>query len=103
MTRIRARAKYFAQPTFGVAPQAHHRMNDQVRRQSTPVERHAHGIDEKRHIVGDNLNDRVGRLPTVLLELWVVHVNLGDAGLALLGVGQMGHRRAIEIYIIAIT
>ena len=47
------------------------------------AELHRHRVDEERHVVGDDLDDGVRRLPAVLLELRVVDADLGRARLAL--------------------
>ena len=51
-------------------------MHGQVDGAAPASECHRHGIDEKRHVVRDGLDDCVRRLPAVLLDLRRVHVNL---------------------------
>ena len=43
-------------------------MNDEVKRQPVAIDLHRHGIDEKGHVVIDDLDDRVRRLPAVLFD-----------------------------------
>ena len=44
--------------------------------ESITIQRHGRRIDEKGHIVGDDLDDRVGGLPTMFFELWIVDPDL---------------------------
>ena len=59
-------------------------------------------VDQERHVVGDHLDHRVGRLPAVLLDLRVVDPDLGLAGLALLAEAEMGERGAVEVQRVAL-
>jgi hypothetical protein len=52
----------------GIALHAHDGMDQQVDAGGQAVERDARRIDEERHIVADELDDRVRGLPSVLLE-----------------------------------
>ena len=79
------------------AAQAHHRMDDQMARVPAPVHHHPHRVDEERHVVGDDLDDGVGRLPAVLLDLRVVDPDLRRAGRAPPGEVQVRRRRAVEV------
>src|SRR3712207_7066552 len=49
------------------------------------------------HVVGDDLEDRVGRLPAVLLEERVVHPHLRLAGGPPVGEAEVAHRGAVEV------
>ena len=44
------------------------RMDDEMQREAVAVDLHRHRIDEERHVVVDDLDDRVRRLPAVLLD-----------------------------------
>ena len=57
-------------------------MIDQMERQSVAIHLHRHGIDEERHVVVDDLDDRVRRLPAVLLDGWIEDAHARPAGLA---------------------
>ena len=82
----------------GIAPaQLHHWMDNLMGGQAAAVDGHAHRIDQKRHVIGNYLDDGVRRLPAVLLEPRVVDVDLGRPWHTVPGVIQMGHRRAVEI------
>ena len=54
-------------------------MDREVDQKAEAVQRHAHRVDQKRHVVVDHLDDRVGRLPAVLLDLRIVRPDLGLA------------------------
>ena len=79
------------------AAQAHHRMDDEMARVPASVHHHPHRVDEERHVVGDDLDDGVGRLPAVLLDLRVVDPDLRRAGRAPPGEVQVRRRRAVEV------
>ena len=53
------------QRTLVVALDGDDRMDDEVQRQAMPVDLHRHRVDEERHVVVDDLDDRVRRLPAV--------------------------------------
>jgi hypothetical protein len=46
-----------------VTPHTEHRVNDKMDGDSFRIKRHADGIDEERHVVVDDLDDRVARVP----------------------------------------
>jgi hypothetical protein len=48
------------------------RVNDHVDAGLAPAELHADRVDDERHVVGDDVDRRVRRLPAVLLERRVV-------------------------------
>ena len=52
----------------GAALDGDDRMHDQVQRQPVPVDLHRHRIDQERHVVIDDLDDRVRRLPAMFLD-----------------------------------
>ena len=52
------------QMTAGIARDAEHRMDDRVQRKPGLVDAHADRIDEERHVVGDDLDDRARRVGT---------------------------------------
>ena len=49
------------QVTAGIARDAEHRMDDRVQLQARLVDAHADRIDQERHVVGDDLDDRARR------------------------------------------
>jgi hypothetical protein len=57
---------------IGAAPDAKHRMHDRMQRESLPIDRHRNRVDQKRHVVVDDLDDRVIRVPAMLFENRVV-------------------------------
>ena len=59
-------------------------------------------VDQERHVVVDDLDDRVGRLPAVLLELRVVDAQLGRARPPLLAEAQLRQRGAVEVERVAL-
>ena len=61
------------------------RVNDEMDDEVEAVQRHGHRVDEKRHVVVDDLDDRAGRVPAVLGGARVEHAQLGVARFALLG------------------
>ena len=85
-----------------VAAHAQHRVDDQVDPEPAAVQLHAHRIDQERHVVGHDLDGRVGRLPAVLLEVRVVDAHLRRAGCALAGEVEVPEREAVEIERVAL-
>ena len=85
------------EPAFGIALDGEDRMNGEVDREAVAVELHGDTVDEKRHVVGDDLDDGMGRLPAMLLQMRVVDAHLAGARLAGLGEAEMGERRAVEV------
>ena len=79
-----------------------HRMDRQVDQEAQAVQRHADRIHQERHVVGDHLDDRVGGLPAVLLDLRVIDPHLGVPGLAVLAEAQVRQRGAVQIERVAI-
>ena len=61
------------------------------------AELHRHRVDDERHVVGDDLDHRVRRLPAVLLELGVVDVHLDLAGRAHPGPVPVRDRGAVQV------
>ena len=52
-------------------------VGDEVQRQPLAQQLHLHGVDQERHVVVDDLDDRVRRLPAVLIHRGVEHAHLG--------------------------
>ncbi len=88
--------------TVGVAPDPHHRMDDQVDAVPRAAQLHRHRVDDERHVVGDDLDQRVRRLPAVLLEVRVVDAHLGLARSPLLGEVPVRDRRPVQVERVAI-
>ena len=83
-------------PRF-VAADADDRVDDEVDAASQPVELHAHRVDEERHVVVDDLDDRVPGGPAVLLELRRVDADLGLPRGAPCAEVELGERGAVEV------
>ena len=81
----------------GIAPDLHHRVDDEVDPVAEPPEFHRHRVDDERHVVGDDLDQRVRRLPPVLLEVRVVDPHLRLAGGPLLGQVLMRYGGAVQV------
>ena len=79
------------------AAHAQHRVDDEVAGIAARIEHHAHGIDQERQVVGDDLDDGVRRLPAMLLDFGVVNADLCLAGGALAGEVEMRHRRPVKV------
>ncbi len=58
------------------------RMNDEMQRQPMPVDFHRHAVDQKRHVVVDDLDHGVGRAPAVLLHAGVEDAHARGSRLA---------------------
>ena len=80
-----------------VAHDRDERMDDQVQRQAVAVHFHRHRIDQERHVVVDDLDDRVRRLPAVLLDRRVEHAHAGVAGLTFAREVPVRKRRAVQV------
>ncbi len=85
-----------------VAAHLHHRVDDQIDPVAVAPQLHRHRVDDERHVVGDDLDQRVRRLPSVLLEVRVVHPHLRLAGSPLLGQVVMRYGGAVQIQWIAV-
>ena len=74
---------------------AQHRMDHEVDAEVVAVEHHAHAVDEERHVVGDEHQDRAFGLPTVALQIRRQHLDQGLADAPLASELQMGDRGRI--------
>ena len=81
----------------GAAHDRDDRMDDEVQRQAVAVDFHRHRIDEERHVVVDDLDDRVRRLPAVLLDRRIEDAHAGVARLALAREVPVRQRRAVQV------
>jgi hypothetical protein len=72
-------------------------VDGQVDDQAVAVQLHGHRVDQERHVVGDDLHDRVPRAPAVLLEAGAVDPDLGLAGLAIVGKAPVGQHGPVEV------
>ena len=61
----------------------HDRMDDQMHREAVAVHFHRHRIDEKRHVVVDDFDDRMRGLPAVLFQRRIEDADTGAAGVPL--------------------
>ena len=80
-----------------VADQPDDRVDDQVDLHTQLTERRGHRIDQERHVVVDDLDDGMGRLPALFLGLRVVDPDLAGAGRPGLAVAPQGQGGAIEV------
>ena len=96
------RIQHRLERAVGAAPHRDHRVDGEVDQEPEAVERHARRIHQERHVVGHHLDDGVGRLPAVLLDLRIVHPHLGMAGRAVLAEAQVRERGAVQIQWVAI-
>jgi hypothetical protein len=83
--------------TVAVSAQAQHWVDHQVNAVALPTQLHRDRVDQERHVVADDLDHRVPRLPAVLLEVRVVEADLGLAVRALLGKAPLRERGAVEV------
>ena len=94
-----------------VANDGHDRVDDQVQRQTVPIDFHRHRVDQERHVVVHDLDDRVRRLPAVLLDRWIEDTDAGVRRIAPArevpvrqrGAVQIGRRPFGEIFGIDLT
>jgi hypothetical protein len=82
---------------LGIALDTVDRVDDQVAGQPVANDRHAHRVDQERHVVAGEVDDGVGRLPAVLLDLRVVDVQLRRAALASAQQVEVGQRRTVQV------
>ena len=61
------------------------RVHDELHREAVALELDGDGVDDERHVVGDHLDDRVRRLPTVGTRGRIAQPDGRDSGLALRG------------------
>ena len=85
------------QPAGRVALDRQHRMDDEMDAQTVPRQLDREAVDQERHVVIDDLDHGVGRLPAVLLELGVVDTDLRLARRAFLAEAQLRQCRTVEI------
>ena len=76
-------------------------VDDRMDRKLDPVsaagELHANRVHQERHVIRDDLDDRVRRLPAVLCEPGVIRPHAGGAGGAVTSEVPDSHRRAVEV------
>jgi hypothetical protein len=72
-------------------------VNDQTDDALAGIDRRGHRVDQKRHVVVDDLDDRVRRRPAVYVRLRVIYPDLGLAGLPAPGKAPQRQRRAGKI------
>lgn len=78
-------------------------MNEKLDVVTKTVQRHCDRVDEKRHIVGDDLNDRCVRVPAVPIDRGVEDPNDGNAATAVSTRRDMIQGRRSQCLRIAIT
>ena len=72
-------------------------VDDEVEPAALAGELHAHRVDQEGHVVGDDLDDRVGRRPAMVVEGRCVDPYPGGARLPLLGQVEVGQGGTIDI------
>ena len=85
------------QPAVGIAVGREDRMDREVDADAVAVDLHGHAVDQERHVVVDDLDHGVGRLPAMLLQMRVVDAHLGGARWAGFGEAEMGDGGAVEV------
>ena len=76
-----------------VAARIKQRMQHQLDRDALPVDLHRDRIDQKWHVVVDEFNDGVGRVPTVLGKLRIENAHLRRAALKCIAERKMRQRQ----------
>ena len=72
-------------------------VDDEVQPAALPDQLHRHGVEQERHVVDDDLDDRVGRRPAVVVEGRRVDPGLGRAGRPALGQVEVGQGGAGQV------
>jgi hypothetical protein len=90
------------QPPVAVAAHPHDRPDDEVDRPPVPAHLHRDRVDEERHVVDDGLDDRMRRLPAVLLQARRVDVHLELAGPTDAREAPVRERRPSEVVLAAV-
>ena len=72
-------------------------VHDQVQPEAMAVDLHRHRIDQERHVVVDDLDHRVRRLPAMLGDGGIEHPHLGVPGVALVRELPLRDRRAVKV------
>src|ERR1700736_2233832 len=85
------------QATLSVAPGFHDRLNDQMESQSLAINFHGNRVDQERHVVIDDLDDRMRGFPSILLVLRIINSKLWSTGLELPHEFEMGQGSATKI------
>ena len=80
-----------------ISAHRHDRVDDQVQGQPVPIHLHRHRVDQKRHIVVDDLDDRMRRLPAVFLDTRVEDSNARRVGCAFAGEVAVGEGGTVQI------
>ena len=88
------------QPARLVATDGEGGMDDEVDAEPVPVQLHADAVDQERHVVVDDLDDRMRRLPAMLLQARVVGAELGRPGPALLPEAEEGQGSTVEVELV---
>ena len=80
-----------------VAADDHHGVDDQVDRVAALAEEGGHGVDEERHVVGDDLDDGVARRPAVLVDRRCEHAHRARALRPVRRLGPLRQRGARDV------
>jgi hypothetical protein len=94
---VRRPRQQLDQAALLVAQDLDHRVHERMNRGSLAREGHRDRVDEERHVIGDDLDDAVRRLPPVVLEVRRVGMHLGRAVGALLEEVPVRERGAVEV------
>ena len=89
---------YRLQLAARIAMSSQHRVNEELQGVPLPVNLHGYGIDQERHVVIDDLDNRMRRRPAVFFKLRVVGPKFRLAAGKGSPVGEMCHGRAIEVF-----
>jgi hypothetical protein len=85
------------QAAFVVAPHADDGVHVEVDRAAVPGDRHRDRVDEEGHVVADDLDDAVRRLPAVLVDARRVGAHLRLAGAPALDEVPVRERGAVQV------
>ena len=83
--------------TAGVPTDHQLGVDQQVHAQTSPGQRHRHGVDEEGHVVGDDLDDGSGVTPTLRLDRGVVDQDVSRPDRPLAGEVEVGQRRPKDV------
>jgi len=81
----------------GCSRDGYDRMDHKVHRQAVSIDFHRHRVDEKRHVVVDDFDDRVRRLPAMLFDCRIEDAHPRVSRRTLACEIPVRQRRAVEI------
>ena len=100
---VAERAATFDQAVVAVALDDQHRVDEQVDAEAVALEHHAHRVDEERHVVRDDQQHRVRRVPAVAIAIRRQHLGqrLPDGPDA--GEGEVGDGDGVDVVELALV